>query len=171
MNINLNMKTIEEMKTAVLAYCEAVCPRNGHQHPLYEGAYLRGDIDGYGIYHYWGGLKGGNSTCICSISTRSASVQVAEFSAFYSLLGLEARDAVEAKNAELAESEIAFERQANILQAERARAAKLVEGLKKIKNEYGLEYSYIRGEKPLLNNIGEFVNEVIAAYKEGGVQG
>lgn len=90
-------KKPEEIMAIVLDYCHHACPEIGKNVPLYEGAYLKKDIDGYGIYHYWGSDRG-NATCICTVPTRSTFIANPNvFTAFYKLLGLDKRDALEAE--------------------------------------------------------------------------
>jgi len=91
------MKTIEEK---VLAECERLCPEMNTRADLYEGAYIRLDLDGYSIYHYWGADRG-NSTCVCSISRNNRiATNPTAYAAFYRLLGLESVE-LEARNAAL----------------------------------------------------------------------
>ena len=90
-------KKPEEIMAIVLDYCHHACPEIGKNVPLYEGAYLKKDIDGYGIYHYWGSDRG-NATCICTVPTRSTFIANPNvFTAFYKLLGLDKMDALEAE--------------------------------------------------------------------------
>ena len=53
-----------------------------------------------------------------------------------------------------------------------ARNTALVAALEKIKKEYGLEHGFLRGERPVINLLGEFINEVLEANTEkGGANG
>ena len=147
-------KKPEEIMAIVLDYCHHACPEIGKNVPLYEGAYLKKDIDGYGIYHYWGSDRG-NATCICTVPTRSTFIANPNvFTAFYKLLGLDKRDALE---------------------AERGKSAKLVEAFEEIKKPW---YIFNLGKRASLKNtleqyktrcmaIQDIVSRALEAYKEG----
>lgn len=99
---NMETKTIEEMKAAVLAYCERFCPNEFDTAHLEIGMLERRSLDGV---FYWLSVHG-----LSTIAIHNNSYDDDIFAA-YRLLGLEARDAVE---------------------AERAKAAKLVEAIRSI---------------------------------------
>lgn len=133
-------KKPEEIMAIVLDYCHHACPEIGKNVPLYEGAYLKKDIDGYGIYHYWGSDRG-NATCICTVPTRSTFIANPNvFTAFYKLLGLDKRDALE---------------------AERGKSAKLVKALTKIRKMRKTD-RYWDGE-----SMTKIAALALEAYKEG----
>ena len=107
-------KKPEEIMAIVLDYCHHACPEIGKNVPLYEGAYLKKDIDGYGIYHYWGSDRG-NATCICTVPTRSTFIANPNvFTAFHKLLGLDKRDALEAAREKITTLEQQLEEAQNV---------------------------------------------------------
>ncbi len=107
-------KKPEEIMAIVLDYCHHACPEIGKNVPLYEGAYLKKDIDGYGIYHYWGSDRG-NATCICTVPTRSTFIANPNvFTAFHKLLGLDKRDALEAEREKITNLEQQLEEAQNV---------------------------------------------------------
>lgn len=81
-------KTLEEMKSSVLAYCEEVCPNigDGHKETMNSGA----------IIHFkdraWSWLDGLGSRIYINDNMSRATA-----TAMYAILGLEARDAVAEK--------------------------------------------------------------------------
>lgn len=81
----------------------------------------------------------------------------------YRLLGLEARDAVEAERENYKALEALMIQRNEQINAERARDAKLVEAVKKqINNLHWDDYAI---------SVGESLERAIAAHKEGGAQG
>jgi hypothetical protein len=124
-------KTPEEIMAIVLDYCHHACPEIGKNVPLYEGAYLKKDIDGYGIYHYWGSDRG-NATCICTVPTRSTFIANPNvFTAFYKLLGLDKRDALEAERVFWTASTDSLTKS---LEAEKVKNANLEQQLEEARN-------------------------------------
>ena len=170
-------KTIEEMKKAVLAYCEEVCPK-------FQDSY---EIEGIvTLYREHGGIRVYNFDTNTMIFTSGKSNREGSIRYHYRLLGLAERDAVSTYKSSLQSdlksmtaivSSVKKGEQPDYVHVSKlaelqARNTALVAALERIKKEYGLEHGVLRGERPVINSLGEFINEVLEANTEkGGVQG
>ena len=99
----MEKKTIEEMRVAVLAYCETVCPNVGDRFDISECAKLLHVVHA-GDWHQWQIhcpiFNGGGYTWMAVFKV-SPYPSCTDFVDFYRLLGLSERDAVEAERAEM----------------------------------------------------------------------
>ena len=143
-------KTIEYMRTAVLAECEAVCPSRLYA-PIECGHLDFGYVEDDGVQMEAWFLYVGAATAPMSLYAL-AGEQV--WLAAYYLLGLDKRDALE---------------------AERGKSAKLVEAFEEIKKPW---YIFNLGKRASLKNtleqyktrcmaIQDIVSRALEAYKEG----
>ena len=143
-------KTIEYMRTAVLAECEAVCPSRLYA-PIECGHLAFGYVEDDGVQMEAWFLYVGAATAPMSLYAL-AGEQV--WLAAYYLLGLDKRDALE---------------------AERGKSAKLVEAFEEIKKPW---YIFNLGKRASLKNtleqyktrcmaIQDIVSRALEAYKEG----
>lgn len=159
------MKTIEEMKEAVLAYCEEACPKGTKEAIIANGVTLEwidyGDVMTGGLRLYgvadWMYIEADMDEYV----TLHA----------YRLLGLETRDALAPYKSE-------NERLQSAWMTEKARNAALVEALEKIRYEHGYRHTYGDGfgnvVEKRINSVGVMVNTALAANtntEKGGVQG
>ena len=147
-------KTIEYMRTAVLAECEAVCPSRLYA-PIECGHLAFGYVEDDGVQMEAWFLYVGAATAPMSLYAL-AGEQV--WLAAYYLLGLDKRDALE---------------------AERGKSAKLVEAFEEIKKPW---YIFNLGKRASLKNtleqyktrcmaIQDIVSRALEAYKEGKKDG
>jgi len=143
-------KTIEYMRTSVLAECEAVCPSRLYA-PIECGHLAFGYVEDDGVQMEAWFLYVGAATAPMSLYAL-AGEQV--WLAAYYLLGLDKRDALE---------------------AERGKSAKLVEAFEEIKKPW---YIFNLGKRASLKNtleqyktrcmaIQDIVSRALEAYKEG----
>ncbi len=143
-------KTIEYMRTAVLAECEAVCPSRLYA-PIECGHLAFGYVEDDGVQMEAWFLYVGAATAPMSLYAL-AGEQV--WLAAYYLLGLDKRDALE---------------------AERGKSVKLVEAFEEIKKPW---YIFNLGKRASLKNtleqyktrcmaIQDIVSRALEAYKEG----
>ena len=152
-------KTIEEIRKAVLAYCDEVCP---------QGA--RHDVVANDVTIGWMGhgdtMDGGLRMYIdADMDDRTALLA-------YRLLGLDKRDALEAHTRKEAEFEARMnlmdakqEKYMNLYRAERGKSAKLVEALTKIRKMRKTD-RYWDGE-----SMTKIAALALEAYKEGKKDG
>jgi len=166
-------KTTEEKLAAVLQFCDEVCPNPKDAHILPDEIVEVQRIKQFGDYsHEYIVFVGGRT--IATINKDSAPREVL---AAYRLLGLEARDAVQAERSRLSKRyksrlnrlmandaethRIQIEVKDERIAALQAKSAALVEGLQVLKKEHGLDYGFVRGEKTVLNAIGMFIDELL----------
>lgn len=154
------MKTVEEMRVAVLAECDTVCPNrdfpaNADWGHLMFG-YVKYDGDDYEAWFLY------VSASIHPISLYARSADQIWIAA-YSLLGLSERDAV----AELREESDKYFTE---LKAERARNAALVAALEDMYLAYGttVKIGQLNGLRTVQTNIGRDIKHALAANEKGG---
>ena len=155
----MEKKTIEEMRVAVLAECEAVCPDKLHA-PIECGHLAFGYVEDDGIRMEAWFLYVGEATAPMSLYAL-AGEQV--WLAAYRLLGLSERDAV----AELREESDKYFTE---LKAERARNAALVAALEDMYLAYGttVKIGQLNGLRTVQTNIGRDIKHALAANEKGG---
>ena len=176
-------KTIEYMRTAVLAECEAVCPSRLYA-PIECGHLAFGYVEDDGIRMEAWFLYVGEATAPMSLYAL-AGEQV--WLAAYRLLSLSERAAVEAEKARLlkrykarikrlraddAETHrIQMEVKDERIAALEAKNAALVAALESLKRAVGYKPRR-HGEIVLYrNDLGVFIDNTLAANEKGGVQG
>ena len=162
----MEKKTIEEMREAVLAYCETVCPNVGDRFDISECAKLLHVVHA-GDWHQWQIhcpiFNGGGYTWMAVFKV-SPYPSCTDFVDFYRLLGLSERDAV----AELREESDKYFTE---LKAERAKNAALVAALESLKRAVGYKPRR-HGEIVLYrNDLGVFIDNALAANEKGGANG
>ena len=155
----MEKKTIEEMRVAVLAECEAVCPDKLHA-PIECGHLAFGYVEDDGIRMEAWFLYVGEATAPMSLYAL-AGEQV--WLAAYRLLGLSERDAV----AELREESDKYFTE---LKAERAKNAALVAALEDMYLAYGttVKIGQLNGLRTVQTNIGRDIKHALAANEKGG---
>jgi len=184
-------KTIEEMKAAVIAYCEEVCPDSRYKslNPLGLTRIPAEKMHGYnldGVDVAWAIMYRGDVVCFLYDGTSSDLIDFA-----HRLFGLEARDTVQAERSRLSKRyksrlnrlrandaethRIQIEVKDERIAALQAKSAALVEALEEIKKVHGFAYTYGDGFSNVtdkrLNSTGVAIEKVIEAHKKGGVQG
>ncbi len=138
----------------MLAECDRVCPFMGEQIELALGIVIEKD---HPSINRWKLIALGTKIFINFGSSAHDCLMA------YKLLGLEARDAVEAERENYKALEALMIQRNEQINAERARDAKLVEAVKKqINNLHWDDYAI---------SVGESLERAIAAHKEGGAQG
>jgi len=188
------MKTVEEKRKEVIAYCEEHCPNVGdfsRVRLLGIGKIERTSEVGFDP-HYDGKIwaifahGGGNILYFIHEDSDEAIIDFA-----YMLFGFAERDAVADEKARLlkryrarikrlraddAETHrIQIEVKDERIAALQAKSAALVEALEEIKKVHGFAYTYGDGFSNVtdkrLNSTGVAIEKVIEAHKKGGVQG
>ena len=159
------MKTVEEMRESVLAYCETVCPNVGDRFDISECAKLLHVVHA-GDWHQWQIhcpiFNGGGYTWMAVFKV-SPYPSCTDFVDFYRLLGLSERDAV----AELREESDKYFTE---LKAERAKNAVLVAALEDMYLAYGttVKIGQLNGLRTVQTNIGRDIKHTLAANEKGG---
>lgn len=154
------MKTVEEMRVAVLAECDTVCPNRDFPAKADWGhlmfGYVKYDGDDYEAWFLY------VSASIHPISLYARSADQIWIAA-YRLLGLSERDAV----AELREESDKYFTE---LKAERARNAALVAALEDMYLAYGttVKIGQLNGLRTVQTNIGRDIKHTLAANEKGG---
>ena len=154
------MKTVEEMRVAVLAECDTVCPNRDFPAKADWGhlmfGYVTYDGDDYEAWFLY------VSASIHPISLYARSADQIWIAA-YRLLGLSERDAV----AELREESDKYFTE---LKAERARNAALVAALEDMYLAYGttVKIGQLNGLRTVQTNIGRDIKHTLAANEKGG---
>ena len=157
------MKTVEEMRVAVLAECDTVCPNRDFPAKADWGhlmfGYVKYDGDDYEAWFLY------VSASIHPISLYARSADQIWIAA-YRLLGLSERDAV----AELREESDKYFTE---LKAERARNAALVAALEDMYLAYGttVKIGQLNGLRTVQTNIGRDIKHTLAANEKGGLHG
>ena len=163
----MNTKTIEEVRLCVLAELARLTSDKTTETGQSFGFANAVDICGlYWMYKWPYGYNFYPKSPFVrgfSINTRPAEIDQSLWICLYKLLGLEARDAVEAERENYKALEALMIQRNEQINAERARDAKLVEAVKKqINNLHWDDYAI---------SVGESLERAIAAHKEGGAQG
>ena len=174
------MKTIEEIKKSVLAYCEEVCPND--EVMFRDRLWIIRDIDGFVCQRQ---TKANQGTQVFHAYERLDDDDP-HWVVAYAVLGLEARDAVVTLEKRLDTAlrdlrkecdfsgKLADENTAIV--AKSAKSAKLVEALEVVK--YGCEFGNQslgcqklpdgKGYSAVIGSPYEFVCDALEAYKKGG---
>ena len=163
------MKTIEEIKNAVIAYCEEVCPNQGDR-KYFDWGYIYRWNDSWSLSHILDG------SCIFMTGEKNEYPRLQNWHLAYAILGLEARDAKAEWNEATAKA-IAHlnletaKAERDKLQAE-SRNAALVEALQSMKNQYGYRYTYGDGFSNVVEKkvspLGMMIDLALAANTEKG---
>ena len=166
------MKTIEEMRVAVLAECEAVCPDKLHA-PIECGHLAFGYVEDDGIRMEAWFLYVGEATAPMSLYAL-AGEQV--WLAAYRLLGLSERDAVEAERAEMMKTVDALSAMVSVDPVSfaelEAKNAALVAALGKIRNACRIAVTTRDfQEKGTMYKIETCIDSALAANEKGGANG
>jgi len=179
--IDMETKTIEEMESAVIQEINRLCPNDFNSKEIDHGLIVNRLQKGANLYIPDPDGEVQIYDLVMWFPFRDATPS--QILTAYRWFGLEARDAVEAKVKELSDSmwvEIQAKTHAVMqFEAERARAAKLVEALEEIRKPatiigFGkkatgkmraqqLEEDHVR--------VRTIAKAALAAHKEGGVQG
>lgn len=148
------MKTIEEIKKSVLAYCEEVCPNEHSTAHLEIGMMKRMSM---GSVFYWLHIDGLSTIAINAKSTDD------HIFAAYRLLGLETRDAVAEKEAEIDELKSQLDRAsevyADLVMGTTDAIGDLKAEIKRLKNrefKQSRYFGYIKAENERLREFVEF---------------
>ena len=168
------MKTVEEMRVAVLAECEAVCPDKLHA-PIECGHLAFGYVEDDGIRMEAWFLYVGEATAPMSLYAL-AGEQV--WLAAYRLLGLSERDAVEAERAEMMKTVDALSAMVSVDPVSfaelEAKNAALVAAINEAIHHGGYFYANGHGEhhgnggEKVLNVVGKILTAAIEANEKGG---
>jgi len=188
------MKTVEEKRKEVMAYCERLCPNVGdfsRVRLLGIGKIERTSEVGFDPHYdgkIWAIFAHGGGKIMYFIHEDSDEA-IIDFA--YMLFGFAERDAVADEKARLlkryrarikrlraddAETHrIQIEVKDERIAALQAKSAALVEALEEIKKVHGFAYTYGDGFSNVtdkrLNSTGVAIEKVIEAHKKGGVQG
>jgi len=159
----MSMKTIEEIRAAVLAECERVCPslNEVHFNPMYSLVNRPVDFEGHPVVTKVWEFIHPNFTFL--IYAQSPFMGMA-----YRLLGLQARDAVEAERENYKALELLMIQRNEQINAERARAAKLVALLETMIENASADTLDDAGFREWVIEAAQYR---LAAHKEGGAQG
>ena len=162
------MKTVEEMREAVMAYCEEVCPNRDFPAKADWGhlmfGYVTYDGDDYEAWFLY------VSASINPISLYARSADQIWIAA-YRLLGLSERDAVEKKDDTIHNLRTGFESLVGIKYDLEAKNAALVAALESLKRAVGYKPRR-HGEIVLYrNDLGVFIDNALAANEKGGANG
>ncbi len=149
------MKTIEEMREELLAYCQSVCSPLSLPVELANGLEIVFDNDNY----EWE-LSHRDGSKVTYFTEISESTDAAGILLAYCLMGLQARDAVEAERVELIET---FGQMKMQIENEHARSAALVEAVQEAHTEIAVNNNRIQA--------AFILNSAIESNKKGAPEG